>query len=99
MDRWDCLSNPYLTRKMPGMKKGLVVSTWMWPNPIAYDYIVETMVILLRLHQVQTTDVLVVSGTRGKKHGKGVVKNHPDILKTAHQAGIQFLKTLSQNLQ
>ncbi len=24
MDRWDCLSNPYLTRKMPGMKKGLV---------------------------------------------------------------------------
>jgi multimeric flavodoxin WrbA len=99
MDRWDCLSNPDLTRRMPGMKKGLVVSTWMWPNPTAYDYIVETMVILLRLHQVQTTDVLVVSGTRGKKHGKGVVKNHPDVLKTTYQAGIQFLKTLSQNLQ
>ena len=26
MDRWDCLSNPYLTRKMPGMKKGLIVT-------------------------------------------------------------------------
>jgi multimeric flavodoxin WrbA len=94
MDRWDCLSNPYLTRKMPGMKKGLVVSTWMWPSPVAYDYIVETMVILLRLHNVVTTDVLVVSGTRGKKHGKGVVKNHPDVLETTYQAGIQFLKTL-----
>jgi hypothetical protein len=94
MDRWDCLSNPYLTRKMPGIKKGLIVCTWMWPNPTAYDSVVETMVILLRLHQVQTADVLVVSGTRGKKHGKGVVKNHPDILDTTYRAGIQFLKGL-----
>ncbi len=94
MDRWDCLSNPYLTRKMPGIKKGLIVCTWMWPNPTAYDSVVETMVILLRLHQVQTTDVLVVSGTRGKKHGKGVVRNHPDILDATYQAGIQFLKGL-----
>jgi hypothetical protein len=38
--------------------------------------------------------VLVVSGTRGKKHGKGVVKNHPDILGTAYETGIQFLKSL-----
>ena len=94
MDRWDCLSNPDLTRKMPGIKKGLVVCTWMWPNPTAYDSVVEQMVILLRLHQVLTTDVLVVSGTRGKKHGKGVVKNHPDILGTAYETGIQFLKGL-----
>jgi len=94
MDRWDCLSNPYLTRKMPGVKKGLVVCTWMWPNPTAYDSVVETMVILLRLHQILTTDILAVSGTRGKKHGKGVVKNHPDILSTAYEAGIQFLKDL-----
>jgi len=94
MDRWDCLSNPDLTRKMPGIKKGLVVCSWMWPNPTAYDDVVEKMVILLRLHRVLVNDVLVVSGTRGKKHGKGVVKNHPDILKTAYQAGIQFLKSL-----
>ena len=94
MDRWDCLSNPDLTRKMPGIKKGLVVCTWMWPNPTAYDSVVEQMVILLRLHQVLTTDVLVVSGTRGKKHGKGVVKNHPDILRTAYETGVQFLKSL-----
>ena len=76
------------------MKKGVVVCTWMWPSPAAYDYIVETMVILLRLHKVVTTDVLVVSGTRGKKHGKGVVKNHPEVMKTAYQAGLQFLKGL-----
>ena len=94
MDRWDCLSNPYLTRKMPSMKKGFIVCSWMWPNPIAYDDIVEKMVILLRLHKVLTTDVLVVSGTRGRKHGKGVVKNHSDILSTAYEAGIQFLKSL-----
>ena len=94
MDRWDCLSNPDITRKMPGIKKGLVVCTWMWPNPTAYDSVVEQMVILLRLHQVLTTDVLVVSGTRGKKHGKGVVKNHPDILGTAYETGVQFLRGL-----
>jgi multimeric flavodoxin WrbA len=94
MDRWDCLSNPQLTRKMPGLKKGLVVCSWMWPNISAYDNIVENMVILLRLHGVLTTDVLVVSGTRGKKHGKGVVKNHPDILDTAYKAGLQFLTVL-----
>ncbi|MCX5896347.1 MAG: flavodoxin family protein [Proteobacteria bacterium] len=92
MDRWDCLSNPYLTRKMPGLKKALVVCSWMWPNPVAYDTIVEQMIILLRLHSVETTDVLVVSGTRGKKHGRGVVKNHPEILNPIYQAGIDFLR-------
>ncbi len=94
MDRWDCFANPQLTRKWPGMKKGMVVCSWMWPNTTAYDNIVENMVILLRLHKVLTTDVLVITGTRGKKHGRGVVKNHPEILNTAYQAGIQFLKTL-----
>ncbi len=94
MDRWDCLSNPALTKKMPNMKKGFIVCSWMWPNTIAYDNIVENMVILFRLHRILTTDVLVITGTRGKKHGKGVVKNHPDILDTTYQAGIQFLKGL-----
>ena len=94
MDRWDCLSNPQLGRKWPGIKKGLVVCSWMWPNTTAYDNVVENMVILLRLHKVETTDVLVVTGTRGKRHGKGVVKNHPDILKEAYRAGVDFLKVL-----
>ncbi len=94
MDRWDCLSNPDLSRKMPGMKNGIMVCTWMWPNTTAYDNIVENMVILFRLHKILTTDVLTLSGTRGKKHGRGVVKNHPDILKIAYDAGTQFLKTL-----
>jgi NAD(P)H-dependent FMN reductase len=94
MDRWDCLSNPDLSRKMPAGKKGLVVSTWMWPNPSAYDNIVEQMVILLRLHGVETADVLTLSGTRGRRHGRGVVKNHPHILATAYGAGADFLKQL-----
>jgi hypothetical protein len=38
--------------------------------------------------------VLVITGTRGKKHGKGVVKNHPDILHTTYQAGADFLRAL-----
>jgi hypothetical protein len=92
MDRWDCLSNPYLTRKMPQPKKGMVICTWMWPNPLAYDDIVEGMVILLRLHGIETMDVLTLSGTRGKRHGKGVVKNHPELLRRVYGAGINFLK-------
>jgi len=95
MDRWDCLSNPALSRKMPPGKKGLVISTWMWPNPAAYDAVVEQMLILLRLHGVDTTDVLTLSGTRGRRHGKGVVKNHPNILATAYGAGADFLKQLA----
>ena len=95
MDRWDCFSNPFLTRKMPEGKKGLIVSSWMWPNSTAYDNVVEQMVILFRLHHILTTEVLTVTGTRGKKHGKGVVKNHPAILKTAYETGVQFLKDLS----
>lgn len=94
MDRWDCLSNPDLSRKWPSGKKGLVVSTWMWPNATAYDNIVEQMIILLRLHRVETTDALVVSGTRGKRHGRGVVKNHPDILEKIYEAGVAFLGNL-----
>jgi len=94
MDRWDCLANPELTRKMPPGKKALVVSSWMWPNISAYDNVVEQMVILLRLHGITATEVLTVSGTRGRKHGRGVINNHPDLLKTANQAGIDFLKRL-----
>lgn len=94
MDRWDCFANPFLARRMPAGKKGLVVCSWMWPNPVAYDTIVEHMVILLRLHGVETTDVLTLSGTRGKKHGKGVVKHHPEILKTTYEAGEDFLRSL-----
>lgn len=94
MDRWDCLANPELSRKMPAGKKALVVSTWMWPGPAAYDNVVEQMVILLRLHGVETADVLTLSGTRGKRHGRGVVKKHPPILATAYSAGAGFAKVL-----
>lgn len=94
MDRWDCLANPELSRKMPAGKKALVVSTWMWPNPTAYDNVVEQMVILLRLHGVETAEVLTLSGTRGKRHGRGVVKNHPGILETVYSTGVEFLKKL-----
>ncbi len=94
MDRWDCLSNPQLSRQWPGLKKGLVVCSWMWPNITAYDNIVENMIILLRLHKVETQDALIITGTRGKKHGRGVVKNHPDILDTTYTAGTDFLRTL-----
>ncbi|MEI6125053.1 MAG: flavodoxin family protein [Pseudomonadota bacterium] len=96
MDRWDCFANPELSRKMPAGKKGLIISTWMWPNPVAYDNVVEQMIILLRLHGVDTTDVLTASGTRGKRHGRGVVKNHPHALATAYTAGVDFLKGLSK---
>ncbi len=95
MDRWDCLSNPYLTRKMPPGKKSVVVCSWMWPNPAAYDPVVEQMVILLKLHGVETSDVLVVSGTRGKHHGRGVVKNHPELLQQAYAAGRRFASQIS----
>lgn len=94
LDRLDCLFNPHLTQKMPGIKKGLIVCSWMWPNPNAYENVVENMVILLKFHKVVITDVLIVSGTCGKNHGKGVVKHHPNILDTAYHAGIQFLKSL-----
>jgi len=94
MDRWDCFANPYLSRKMPGGKQGFVVCSWMWPNSTAYDNIVENMIILLRLHGVETKDALIVSGTRGKKHGRGVIKNHPDLLARAYSAGLDFSKQL-----
>ncbi len=94
MDRWDCISNPYQSRKIPEGKKAVVICTWMWPNPSAYDYIVEHMVMLIRLHHLEVTDALTLSGTRGKRHGKGVVKNHPDILKRVYDAGVDFLKAM-----
>lgn len=94
MDRWDCLANPELSRKMPRGKKALVVATWMWPTPTAYDNVVEQMIILLRLHGVETADVLTLSGTRGKRHGRGVVKNHPALLATACTAGADFVQVL-----
>jgi multimeric flavodoxin WrbA len=96
MDRWDCFANPLLTRKMPAGKQGLVVCAWMWPHDAAYDNVVEQMVVLLRLHGVTTTDVITVSGTRGKNHGRGVVKNHPDLLATAYRAGVDFLAGLGR---
>lgn len=94
MDRWDCLLNPHLSRRMPSGKKAVIVCSWMWPNPHAYDHVIEQMVILLKLHGIETIDVLAVSGTRGKHHGRGIVKHHPDIMEKAYQAGRAFLKFL-----
>jgi hypothetical protein len=68
----------------------------MWPNPSTYDYIVEHMVVLLKLHHIQVTDVLALPGTRGKKHGKGVVKNHPEILNAVYRVGVNLLKDMCQ---
>lgn len=95
MDRWDCFANPALSRKMPRGKKAVVVCSWMWPNPHAYDHVIEQMVLLLKLHGVETVEALALSGTRGKQHGRGVVKNHPDIMSAVYEAGMAFLKTLA----
>jgi multimeric flavodoxin WrbA len=97
MDRWDCLSNPDLSRKMPRGKKALVICTWMWPGPTAYDYIVETFVSLYTMRGMDVVDVLTLSGTRGKKHGKGVVRDHPDIMKQVHHAGTNFSHAVTRS--
>ena len=94
MDRWDCLLNPHLSRRLPSGKKAIIVCSWMWPNPHAYDHVIEQMILLLKLHGVETTDVLAVSGTQGKRHGKGVVKHHLNIMEEAYRAGRGFLKAL-----
>ncbi len=94
MDRWDCILNPYLSNKMPGPKKGLTVCSWMWPSVKAYNNVIEQMIILHRLHNVITEDVLAVTGTRGKNHGRGVIRNHPELLAEAYDAGADFSQCL-----
>jgi multimeric flavodoxin WrbA len=92
LDRWDCFErNGYQSVLKPG-RVAMVVGTWGYPNPDTYDFILEKIMIVLKLHFIETVEAVSACGFEGKLHGfdehhQAFVKRFPDELRHAYEAG------------
>ena len=86
-DRLDCLSNPYLIRKVPDGKRAAIIGTWQWPGEETYAFILEGHATLLKLHYMEPVEIISASGCKGKNYGRGAVANDLKGMEDVFQAG------------
>ena len=96
-DRWDCFVREKHQDPRKWNKRGMVIGTWGFSTIDSYDDIVENMIILLKMHGVETVEALSACGFEGMLHGldenrKGVIAQHPELLKKAFDAGVGLVK-------
>ena len=70
----------------------MVIGTWGYPYTDTYDFIIQNIMIILKLHGVETVEGLSACGFEGMFHGldehkRGVISQHPAELKKAFAAG------------
>jgi multimeric flavodoxin WrbA len=92
MDRWDCFERfKFAGRLQPG-RVALVIGTWGYAYDDTYDHIIENIMVILKLHKVETVEALSACGFEGMLHGldekgRGVIAQFPRELKKAYEAG------------
>lgn len=92
LDRWDCFERFKFEAKLQPGRISMVVGTWGYPYPDTYDHIIENIMVILKLHKVETVEALSACGFEGLLHGldekgKGVIAKFPKELKKAYEAG------------
>ena len=92
LDRWDCFERfKFQPRLKPG-RRAMVIGTWGYPYDDTYDFVMQNIMVILKLHSIETVEALSACGFEGMFHGldgdkKGVVARHPDQLRKAFEAG------------
>jgi multimeric flavodoxin WrbA len=92
LDRWDCFERfKFQPRLKPG-RRAMVIGTWGYPYDDTYDFVMQNIIVILKLHGIETVEGLSACGFEGMFHGldenkKGVIARHPEELKKAFQAG------------
>ncbi len=93
LDRWDCFERFKFESKLQPGRIAMVVGTWGYPYPDTYDHIIENIMVILKLHKIETVEALSACGFEGILHGlddrgKGVIAKYPGELKKAYEAGV-----------
>jgi len=91
-DRLDGLIGPGFKSRIQERKRGMIITTWGYPNIDAYEHIVEDHLMLLSIYNIEPVEAISASGFEGMLHGlnkekKGMVLNHPECLAVAFEAG------------
>ena len=92
MDRWDCFERFKFGAKLQPGRVALVIGTWGYAYDDTYDHIIENIMVILKLHKVETVEALSACGFEGILHGldekrRGVIAKFPKELKKAYDAG------------
>jgi multimeric flavodoxin WrbA len=92
MDRWDCFERFKFGAKLQPGRVALVIGTWGYAYDDTYDHIIENIMVILKLHKIETVEALSACGFEGILHGldekrRGVIAKFPRELKKAYDAG------------
>ncbi len=93
LDRWDCFERFKFQPSLKPGRRAMVIGTWGYPYDDTYDFVMQNIMVVLKLHGIETAEALSACGFEGMCHGldtnkKGVVAAHPDQLKKAFDAGV-----------
>jgi len=92
-DRWDCFERFKFQPSLTPGRRAMVIGTWGYPYDDTYDFVMQNIMVILKLHGIETAEAVSACGFEGMFHGldtdrKGVVAQHPDQLKKAFEAGV-----------
>jgi multimeric flavodoxin WrbA len=93
LDRWDCFERfKFQSHLKPG-RRAMVIGTWGYPYIDSYDHVIENVMVVLKLHKIETVEAISACGFEGILHGlddekKGVIAKFPEELKKAYEAGV-----------
>ena len=93
LDRWDCFERFKFHPSLKPGRRAMVIGTWGYPYTDTYDFIIQNIMIILKLHGVETVEGLSACGFEGMFHGldehkRGVISQHPEELKKSFAAGV-----------
>ena len=97
LDRWDCFERFKFQAKLEPGRRAMVIGTWGYPYIDSYDHVIEKVMVVLKLHKIETVEALSACGFEGILHGldenrRGTIAKFPKELQKAYQAGIGLVK-------
>ena len=97
MDRWDCFERFKFGGKLQPGRVAMVIGTWGYAYDDTYDHIIENIMVILKLHKVETVEALSACGFEGILHGldekrKAIISKFPKELKKAYEAGASLAR-------
>jgi multimeric flavodoxin WrbA len=93
LDRWDCFERFKFRPSLEPGRRAMVIGTWGYPYDDTYDFIMQNIMVIIKLHGIETVEGLSACGFEGMFHGldknnKGVIAQHPEQLRKAFEAGV-----------
>lgn len=92
LDRWDCFERYKFQASLEPGRRAMVIGTWGYPYIDTYDHVMENVMLVLKLHKVETVEAISACGFEGILHGldetrRGTIARFPAELRKAFEAG------------